>query len=95
MQKSRVKTMLTVFFYAKDIIHHEIVPEKQTVDGRFYKEVTKKLIAEFIALGLSFRKVGPGIFCTTMHRRILRALPPSFWRGEGSPCYPIHPTPLI
>jgi hypothetical protein len=25
---------------------------------------------EFIALGLSFGKVGPGIFCTTMHRRI-------------------------
>jgi hypothetical protein len=27
--------------------------------------------------------------------RILRASPPSFWRNEGSPCYPIHPTPLI
>jgi hypothetical protein len=28
MQKSRVTTMLTAFFYAKGIIHHEFVPEK-------------------------------------------------------------------
>jgi hypothetical protein len=47
-----------------------------------------------MTLGLSFREVGPGIFCTTMHRRILRALSLSFRRNEGSPCYPIHPTPL-
>jgi hypothetical protein len=29
MQKSRVKTMLTSFFVAKGIIHHEFVPEKR------------------------------------------------------------------
>jgi hypothetical protein len=28
MQKSRVKTMLTAFFCAKGIIHHEIVQEQ-------------------------------------------------------------------
>jgi hypothetical protein len=28
IQKSRVKTMLTEFFDAKGIIHHEFVPEK-------------------------------------------------------------------
>jgi hypothetical protein len=33
MQKSRVKTMLTAFFDAKGIIHHEFVTEKQTVNG--------------------------------------------------------------
>jgi hypothetical protein len=76
MQKSRVKTMLTAFLDAKVIIHHEFVMEKQTVNGKFYKEVIKRL--EFIALGLSFRKVDPGIFCTTMHRHILRTLSPSF-----------------
>jgi hypothetical protein len=31
-------------------------------------------LLKFIALGLSFRKVGPGTFCTTMHQHILRAL---------------------
>jgi hypothetical protein len=27
--------MLTAFFGAKGIIHHEFVPEKQTVNGKF------------------------------------------------------------
>jgi hypothetical protein len=49
----------------------------------------------FIALGLNFRKVDPGVFCTTMHWRILWAFSMSFWRNEGSPCYPSHPTPPI
>jgi hypothetical protein len=77
-QKSRVKIMLTAFFDAKNIIHLEFVAEKQSVNGKFCKEVIKRLIAPFFALGLSVRKVGPGIFCTTMHRRILRVLSPSF-----------------
>jgi hypothetical protein len=45
MQKSRVKTMLTAFFYDKDIIHHKFVPEKQTTNGKFYKEMIKRLFA--------------------------------------------------
>jgi hypothetical protein len=45
MQKLRLKTMLTAFFYAKDIIHHKYVPEKQTVNGKFHKEVIKRLVA--------------------------------------------------
>jgi hypothetical protein len=45
MQKSRMKTMLTEFVYAKGIIHHEYVPENQTVNGKYYKKVIKRLIA--------------------------------------------------
>jgi hypothetical protein len=45
MQKSRVKTMLTAFFGAEGIIHHKFVPEKQTVNSKFYKVVIKRLIA--------------------------------------------------
>jgi hypothetical protein len=45
MQNSRVKTMLPAFSYAKGIIHHEFVPEKQAANGKFYKEVIKELIA--------------------------------------------------
>jgi hypothetical protein len=44
MQKLLVKTMLAAFFDAKGIIHHEFVSEKQTVNGKFYKEVIKRLI---------------------------------------------------
>jgi hypothetical protein len=35
MQKSRVKTMLTAFFYAKCIGHNELVPGKQIINGKF------------------------------------------------------------
>jgi hypothetical protein len=91
MQKSRVKTTLTeFFFYAKGIIHHEFVPEKQTVNCNFYKEAIKRLIARVHRVWLEFQE-----FCTTMHRPILRALFLSIWRNEGSPRYLIHPTPLI
>jgi hypothetical protein len=51
MQKSRVKTILTACFDAKGIIHHEFVPQKQTVNGKFYKEVIKGLIAR-VRVGL-------------------------------------------
>jgi histone-lysine N-methyltransferase SETMAR len=47
IQKSRVKTMLAAFFDAKGINHNEFVPEKQTVNSKFYKEVIKRLIAPF------------------------------------------------
>jgi hypothetical protein len=46
-------------------------------------------------LVLSFRKVGPGVLCTTMLQRILQVLFLSFWRNKGSPCYPIDHTPVI
>jgi hypothetical protein len=34
--------MLTAFFDAEGIVHQEFVPEKQTVNGNFYKEVIKR-----------------------------------------------------
>jgi hypothetical protein len=37
MQKFLVKKMLTAFFDAIVIIHHEFVPEKQTVKVNFIK----------------------------------------------------------
>jgi hypothetical protein len=70
------------FLYVKRIIHHEFVPEKQSVNGIFYKEVNKKLNAPVHRGIPEF----PGIFCTTMNRRILQALSPRFWRNEGSSC---------
>jgi hypothetical protein len=33
MQKLHEKAMLTAFFYAKGIIHHEFVAENQTVNS--------------------------------------------------------------
>jgi 23S rRNA G2069 N7-methylase RlmK/C1962 C5-methylase RlmI len=50
MQKSRMKTMLTAFSNNKNIIHREFVPEKQSVNGTFYKEVINRLLAHRIRL---------------------------------------------
>lgn len=43
MSKSRMKSMLIVFFDAKGIVHHEFVPTGQTVNAQFYKEVLQRL----------------------------------------------------
>src|SRR5215510_13453377 len=43
LSKSRVKSMLIVFFNAKGVIHKEFVPAGQTVTGKFYAEVLRLL----------------------------------------------------
>jgi hypothetical protein len=60
MLKSLMKTMLTAFFDAEGIIHHEFVQEKQTVNGKYkyYKEVIKRLINQIHRLRPEFQKRG-------------------------------------
>lgn len=43
MSKSRVKTMLIVFFDKRGLIHKEFVPQGKTVNAEFYKEVLQRL----------------------------------------------------
>jgi len=43
MSKSRIKTMLIVFFDARGIVHFEFVPQGETVNSAFYLEVLKRL----------------------------------------------------
>jgi len=43
LQKSKVKKMLVCFYDSKGIIHHEFVPERQTVTGSFYLSVLECL----------------------------------------------------
>jgi hypothetical protein len=38
-QRSRVKTMLIIFFDSQGIVHKEFVPERKTVNAEFYKGV--------------------------------------------------------
>lgn len=41
--KSRIKTMLIVFFDVRGIVHFEFVPQEQTVNAAFYLEVLRRL----------------------------------------------------
>jgi hypothetical protein len=43
-------------FYAKHAIHHEFVPEKQSVSGKFKNIWLRNCSLEFVALRMSFRK---------------------------------------
>jgi hypothetical protein len=56
--KNRWLKLLTAFFYAKGIIYHEFVPEKQAVNDKFYKEVIKKLITRVHRVSPEFRENG-------------------------------------
>lgn len=43
MSKSKIKSMLICFFDSQGIVHKEFVPQGQTVNQHFYKEVLEKL----------------------------------------------------
>lgn len=43
MSKSKIKTMLIVFFDRRGIVHKEFVPPEKTVNGAFYSEVLTRL----------------------------------------------------
>ncbi|XP_054724253.1 histone-lysine N-methyltransferase SETMAR-like [Uloborus diversus] len=45
MEKSRIKTLLTVFFDSKGIIHKEFMPEGESVNAAYYLSVLKRLWA--------------------------------------------------
>ena len=44
MQHSQVKVMLISFFDHQEMVHHEFVPQGQTVNQHFYKEVLTRLV---------------------------------------------------
>ena len=44
MQHSLVKVMLITFFDHQGMVHHEFVPQGQTVNQHFYKEVLTRLV---------------------------------------------------
>ena len=41
--KSNIKTMLSCFFGIKGLVHFEFLPQRQTVNQQFYREVLKRL----------------------------------------------------
>ena len=43
-QKSRVKTMLVIFFYWQGITQKEFVPEGETINAVYYKGVMERLL---------------------------------------------------
>ena len=53
-QKSRVKTMLVIFFNWQGVIHKEFVPDGETINAVYYKAVMERLLNRI-------RRVRPGM----------------------------------
>jgi hypothetical protein len=51
--RSRIKTMLIIFFDSQGVVHKEVVPEGKTVNAEFYKGVVDRLL----------NRVRPAAFC--------------------------------
>ncbi|XKL64661.1 hypothetical protein PGB90_004747 [Kerria lacca] len=82
-QEFRVKTMLIVFFDACGLIHKEFVPEGQTDNAGFYKEVLDRLLKRIARVRPEIWKLEDYSFCcTTMHLLIMRLLFSSSWRKK-------------
>ena len=56
-QKSRIKTMLIIFFDFQGVVHKEFVPEGKTVNAEFYKGVMDCLLKRI-------QRVRPAAFCS-------------------------------
>lgn len=54
-QKSRVKTMLIVFFDSKGVVHKEFLEEGCTINAQYYRAVLERLISRI-------RRVRPALF---------------------------------
>ena len=72
MPKSKIKTMLITFFDQKGLIHHEFVPQNQTVNQRFYQQV----------LSLP-QQLGSPLQTSSLERQVLDAAP---WQCTCTHC---------
>ena len=56
-QRSRIKTMLIIFFNSQGVVHKEFVPEGKTVSAEFYKGVMDRLLKRI-------QGIRPAAFCS-------------------------------
>jgi hypothetical protein len=85
--------MLAAFSDANVIIHYEFVPEKQTVNGKFYNEVMKRLIALVHRVRPEFKENGAWFLLHDNAPAHSSSVVSEFLAKPL--CYPIHPTRLI
>jgi hypothetical protein len=56
-QRSRIKTMLIIFFNSQGVVHIEFIPEGKTENAEFYKGVMEHLLKRI-------QRVHPTAFCS-------------------------------
>jgi hypothetical protein len=92
--KSNFKVMMSVFVDIRGIINIDCVPEGQTVNQVYYKEVSATLHDRVRRINLKCGRTAHGFFTMTTRRHTTHCLSRRFWRNRRSPCWSIHPTHL-
>ena len=91
MSRSRVKTMIIVFFDSRGIVHKESVPPGQTVNHAFYKDVWNDF--EKWSSKSTMQMIG---CCNMITRQLtLRFQFENFWRRKTFPYFHILLTAQI
>ena len=72
MSKSKIKEMLIAFFDQKGLVHHELVPEGETMNQHFYHQVLIRSMTEFDAAGGHCGVTSHGSSTMTMHLHTTR-----------------------
>ena len=95
LQKSKVKKMLLCFYENKGVIHHEIVPEGQTVTGSFYMSVLERLWKRIRRVQPEYSAPGSWFLLHDNARFTGQLLYKNFLPENKCACSTIRPTPLI
>ena len=84
--KSRVKSMLVIFFDWQGVIHEEFVPEGGTINAVYYKGVMERLRNRIRRVRPACVNLVTGSFCTTTPCPTTRQSSSSFWANTKSDC---------
>jgi hypothetical protein len=95
MQKSREETTLTAIFDAKGIIHHEFVREKQILNGKFHKEMIKRLVARVHRVRPEFQESESWYLMRCTAPADSSGAVSEFLAKRGDPVLSHPPSPLI
>ena len=93
MSKSKIKSMLICFFDNQGIVHTEFVPQGQTVNQFYYREILERPRKRVIRVRPSITKIGCSI--TTMPLVTWRSLWPNFWLKRAFLWFHSPHTPLM
>jgi hypothetical protein len=69
--RSNVKTMLIALFDTEGVVHHEFIPQRQTMNQTVYITVLQRLRVKFVGNGSTNILPVPD-FCTTIRRHATR-----------------------
>jgi len=80
--KSRVKTVLVIFFDWQGVVHKELVPGGEIINAVYYKGVMERLVSRIRRVGPDMCESGDWLICTTTPSPTTRQSSNSFWPNE-------------